>query len=102
MQCVRRLQVAWMIQEWKEINWKRFEGWSALRSENDYQGQSEGFIIYTDHKNVNQTWRFEATEFKFYRNDIGALRQPIECSQCFCSVTNSADKVDRNANCKDF
>ena len=66
-----------------------------MRCENDYQGQSEGYVIYTDHKNVNQTWCFEATEFKFYRNDIGALRQPIEFSLRFYSVTNSADKVDR-------
>ena len=26
-------------------------------------------IIYTDHKNVNQTWCFEATEFIFTEND---------------------------------
>ena len=96
MQCVRRLQVAWMIQEWKKINWGRFERWSALRCENDYQGQSEGYFIYTDLKNVNQTWCFKATEFKIYRNDIGALRQHIEFSRRFYSVANSAGKVDRN------
>ena len=38
MQCVRRLQVAWKIQEWKKINGGRFEEWSALRCENDYEG----------------------------------------------------------------
>ena len=38
MQCVRRLQVASKIQEWKKINGGRFEGWSALRCENDYEG----------------------------------------------------------------
>ena len=83
MQCVRRLHVTWKILEWKKINWERFEGWLALRCENDYQGQSEGCVIYTDHKNVNQTWCLEATEFKFYRNDIGALRQHIEFSRLF-------------------
>ena len=38
MQCVRPLQVAWKIQECKKINGGRFEGWSALRCENDYEG----------------------------------------------------------------
>ena len=38
MQCVRHLQVAWKIQEWKKVNGGRFEGWSALRCENDYEG----------------------------------------------------------------
>ena len=38
MQYVRRLQVAWKIQEWKKINGGLFEGWSALRCENDYDG----------------------------------------------------------------
>ena len=96
MQCFRRLQVAWKIQEWKKINWGRFEGWSALLCENDYQGQSEGYFIYTYLKIVSQTWCFEATEFKFYRNDIGALRQHIEFSRRFYSVANSAGQVDRN------
>ena len=93
MQCVRRLQVAWKIQEWKKIKWRRFEGWSALRCENDYQRQSEGYFIYIYLKGVNQTWCFEATEFKFYRNDIGPLCQFL---QCFYSVANSTSQVDRN------
>ena len=38
MQCVYGLQVAWKILEWKKINGGRFEGWSALRCENDYEG----------------------------------------------------------------
>ena len=32
------LQVAWKIQEWKKINRVQFEGWSALRCENVYEG----------------------------------------------------------------
>ena len=96
MQGVRHLQVSRKIQEWKKINWGWFEGWSALRCENDYQGQSEIYFIYTYLKIVNQTWCFEATEFKFYRNDIGALRQHIEFSRHFDSVTNSAGQVDHN------
>ena len=96
MQSVRRLQVAWKIQEWKKINWRRPEGWSALRYENNYQGQSEGYFIYTYLKIVNQTCCLEVTEFKFYRNDIGVLRQHIEFSQRFYSVANSIGQVDRN------
>ena len=96
MQCVHHLQVAWKIQEWKKINWGRFEEWLALRRENDYDGQSDRYFIYTDLKNVNQTWCFEATEFKFYRNDIGAILQHIEFSRHFYSVANSSGKVDRN------
>ena len=38
MQCVRRLQMAWKIQEWKKINGGRLEGLTALRCENDYEG----------------------------------------------------------------
>ena len=67
-----------------------------MRCENDYQGQSKGYVIYTDHKNVNQTWCFKATEFKIYRNDIGALCQHIVFSQHFYSVANSTGKVDHN------
>ena len=37
MQCVRRLQVAWKIQEWKKMA-DGFEGWFALGCENDYEG----------------------------------------------------------------
>ena len=95
MQCVRRLQVAWKIQEWKKISWGRFEGWSALRCVNDYQEQSEGYFIYTDLKNVNQTWCFEATKFKFYRNDIASFRDVLTVSQ------TALVKLIVNANCKD-
>ena len=90
MQCVCRLQVARKIQEWKKISWGRFEGWSALHCENDYQGQSEGYFIYTDLKNVNQTWCFKATEIKFYRHDIGALRQHIALVK-FIVIANRKD-----------
>ena len=38
MQCVSRLQAASKIKEWKKIIGGRFEGWSALRCENDYEG----------------------------------------------------------------
>ena len=38
MQCVRRLQEVWKIQEWKKINIRWFEGWSAFCCENDYEG----------------------------------------------------------------
>ena len=68
----------------------------ALRCENDYQGQSERYFIYTYLKIINQTWCFEAAEFKFYRNDIGALRQHIKFLWHFYSVANSAGQVDRN------
>ena len=96
MQCVCRLQGARKIQEWKKIKWDRLEVWSALRCENDYQGQSDGYFINTDLKNVNQTWCVKATKFKFYRNDIGASHQDIEFSQRFYSVANSTGKVGRN------
>ena len=46
-------------------------------------------IIYTDRKIVNQTWCFEATEFKFYGYDVGTLRQHIEFSRRFYSVANN-------------
>ena len=46
MQCVRRLQVAWKIQEWKNINWLRFKRWSVLRCVNDYQEQSESYYLH--------------------------------------------------------
>ena len=34
----------------------------------------EGYVIYTYLKNINQTWWFEATEFKFYRYDSDSGR----------------------------
>ena len=53
-------------------------------------------IIYINHKNVNQTWCFEATEFKFYRNDVETLCEHIRFSWHFDSVANKAGKADRN------
>ena len=47
-------------------------------------------------KNINQTYSFEATEFKFYINDVWTLRQHIQFPWRFYNVTNNAGKVDRN------
>ena len=38
----------------------------------------------------------EATEFKFYGNDVWTLRQHIEFLRRFYIVTNNAGQVDRN------
>ena len=59
-------------------------------------------IIYTDRKIINQTWCFEATEFKFYGNDVGTLRQHTALSRRFNSVANNAGKLIVIANCKIF
>ena len=56
------------------------------------EDESHKNIIYTDRKNVNQSWCFEATEFKLYGNDVGTLRQHTEFSGRFHNVTNNADK----------
>ena len=72
MQCFRRLQVAWNIQEWKKIKWGRFEGWWALHCENDYQGQSEGYFIYTISKMLNKLDVLKQQSSKFTEMTYGA------------------------------
>ena len=54
------------------------------------------WLFDTLSKYVNQTWCFEATELKFYGNDVETLHQRIEFLQRLYSVANNAGKVDRH------
>ena len=50
-------------------------------------------IIYTDRKNVNQTWCFKATEFKFSEMTSGHYISIQSFRDVFYSVANNAGSI---------